>query len=140
VSLDDRHASAKIEEVSVFERELAATAAASVASSKGILAIDEFNGTIKKRIDTIRIDCKVETRRSFRDLLITTDGLGPFISGGNLYDETVKQSASQACVNGAPTRTLFHRAKLNSAACLRRYQTEMKRVAVGGLIKVGCCS
>jgi fructose-bisphosphate aldolase class I len=76
----------------MFERELAATAAAMVAPGKGILAIDESGGTIKKRFDTIGIESNVENRRAYRDLLITADGLSQFISGMILYDETIKQA------------------------------------------------
>jgi len=77
----------------MFERELAATAAAMVAPGKGILAIDESSGTIKKRFDTIGVESTTETRRAYRDLLITPKGLGEFISGMILYDETIKQAA-----------------------------------------------
>ncbi len=77
----------------MFERELATTAAAMVAPGKGILAIDESGGTIKKRFDSIGIDSTVETRRAYRDLLITANGLSQFISGMILYDETIKQEA-----------------------------------------------
>jgi fructose-bisphosphate aldolase class I len=76
----------------MFERELAATAAAMVAPGKGILAIDESGGTIKKRFDTIGIESNVETRRAYRDLLITANGLSEFIGGMILYDETIKQA------------------------------------------------
>jgi fructose-bisphosphate aldolase class I len=76
----------------MFERELAATAAAMVAPGKGILAIDESNGTIKKRFDLIGVESNVDNRRAYRDLLITADGLAQFISGMILYDETIKQS------------------------------------------------
>lgn len=77
----------------MFERELAATAAAIVAPGKGILAIDESSGTIKKRFDLIGVESNVETRRAYRDLLITGDGLAQYISGMILYDETIKQAA-----------------------------------------------
>jgi fructose-bisphosphate aldolase class I len=76
----------------MFERELTATAAAMVAPGKGILAIDESSGTIKKRFDTIRVESNVETRRAYRDLLITAEGLSQYISGMILYDETIKQA------------------------------------------------
>ena len=76
----------------MFERELAATAAALVAPGKGILAIDESGGTIKKRFDLIGVESTTETRRAYRDLLITTHGLSQFISGMILYDETIKQA------------------------------------------------
>jgi len=77
----------------MFERELTATAAAMVAPGKGILAIDESGGTIKKRFDSIGVESKVETRRAYRDLLITAEGLSQFISGMILYDETIRQAA-----------------------------------------------
>ena len=76
----------------MFERELAATAAAMVAPGKGILAIDESGGTIKKRFDTINVESSEENRRAYRDLLITGDGLSQYISGMILYDETIRQS------------------------------------------------
>jgi len=76
----------------MFERELATTAAAMVAPGKGILAIDESGGTIKKRFDSINFESTVENRRAYRDLLITAKGLSQFISGMILYDETIKQA------------------------------------------------
>jgi len=76
----------------MFERELASTAAAMVAPGKGILAIDESSGTIKKRFDSIKLESTVENRRAYRDLLITADGLSQFISGMILFDETIKQA------------------------------------------------
>jgi len=76
----------------MYERELAATAAAIVAPGKGILAIDESGGTIKKRFDSIGVESTAETRRAYRDLLITAHGLSQFISGMILYDETIKQA------------------------------------------------
>ena len=76
----------------MFERELATTAAAMVAPGKGILAIDESSGTIKKRFDSIGIESNVDNRRAYRDLLITAEGLGQFISGMILYDETIRQA------------------------------------------------
>ncbi|MEO7727561.1 MAG: class I fructose-bisphosphate aldolase [Burkholderiales bacterium] len=82
----------------MFERELAATAAAMVAPGKGILAIDESGGTIKKRFDTINIESSEENRRAYRDLLITADGLPQYISGMILYDETI----GQATATGVP--------------------------------------
>ena len=78
----------------MFERELAATAAAMVAPGRGILAIDESGGTIKKRFDLIGVESNVENRRAYRDLLITPEGLTQFISGMILYDETIKQATT----------------------------------------------
>ena len=65
-----------------------------VAPGKGILAADESTGTIKKRFDLIGVDSTEETRRQYRELLFTTPGLGQYISGVILYDETIRQSAA----------------------------------------------
>lgn len=78
----------------MFERELAATAAAMVAPGKGILAIDESGATIKKRFDTIGVESSTESRRAYRDLLITPNGLSQYISGMILYDETLRQATA----------------------------------------------
>ncbi|MSR15618.1 MAG: fructose-bisphosphate aldolase class I [Gammaproteobacteria bacterium] len=75
-------------------QELAATAAAMVAKGKGILAIDESGATIKKRFDSIALECTEESRRAYRDLLITNPGDRDFISGMILFDETIKQATS----------------------------------------------
>jgi fructose-bisphosphate aldolase class I len=74
--------------------ELESTAKALVAGGKGILAADESSGTIKKRFDAIGVESTEENRRAYRDLLFTTPGAEEFISGVILYDETIRQSAS----------------------------------------------
>ena len=71
-----------------------AIANAMVAEGKGILAIDESSPTIKKRFDSIGAECTEENRRAYRELLIGGDGINEFISGMILYDETIRQSAS----------------------------------------------
>jgi fructose-bisphosphate aldolase class I len=65
-----------------------------VAEGKGILAADESSGTIKKRLDSIDVESTEENRRSYRDLLFTTEGAEEFISGVILYDETIRQSSA----------------------------------------------
>ena len=75
-------------------QELEKTAQAIVADGKGILAADESTGTIKKRFDSIGVDSTEETRRAYRELLFTTAGAEEFIGGVILYDETIRQSAS----------------------------------------------
>src|SRR5438046_6314319 len=70
------------------------TARALVAEGKGILAADESTGTIKKRFDSIGIESTEDTRRAYRELLLTTAGAEEYISGVILYDETIRQSAS----------------------------------------------
>jgi fructose-bisphosphate aldolase, class I len=74
--------------------ELKQTAQALVAPGKGILAADESGGTIKKRFDSIKVESTEDNRRAYRELLFTTDGAEEFISGVILYDETIRQSAS----------------------------------------------
>ena len=70
------------------------TAKALVAEGKGILAADESDGTIKKRFDSIGVESSEETRRAYREFLFTTEGAEEFISGVILFDETIRQSAS----------------------------------------------
>src|SRR3954463_13541382 len=70
------------------------TARALVAEGKGILAADESTGTIKKRFDSIGVESTEDNRRAYRDLLFATDGAEEFISGVILFDETIRQSAS----------------------------------------------
>jgi fructose-bisphosphate aldolase class I len=69
-------------------------AQALVAQGKGILAADESTGTIKKRFDTIQLESTEENRRAYRELLFTTDRAEEYISGVIMYDETIRQSAS----------------------------------------------
>jgi fructose-bisphosphate aldolase class I len=75
-------------------QQLQSTARALVSEGKGILAADESTGTIKKRFDSIGVESTEETRRAYRELLFTTEGAEEFISGVILFDETIRQSAS----------------------------------------------
>jgi len=63
-----------------------------VARGKGIIAIDESNATIKKRFESVGIECTEENRRAYREMLLTTPKLGEHISGAILYDETLRQT------------------------------------------------
>jgi fructose-bisphosphate aldolase class I len=72
--------------------DLVTVAQAMVAEGKGILAIDESTGTIAKRFKSINVENSVENRRAYREMLLTTPGLGQHISGAILYDETIRQS------------------------------------------------
>jgi fructose-bisphosphate aldolase class I len=67
------------------------TARSLVAGDKGLLAMDESNPTCNKRFAKLGIPQTVETRRAYRELLVTTPGLGESISGAILYDETIRQ-------------------------------------------------
>ncbi len=75
-------------------QELEKVAGAIVADGKGILAADESSGTIKKRFDSIGVESTEDTRRAYRELLFTTEGAEEFIGGVILYDETIRQKAS----------------------------------------------
>jgi fructose-bisphosphate aldolase class I len=79
----------------VTETSLEEIAKALVAPGKGILAADESDGTIKKRFDSIGVESTEENRRAYRELLFTTEGNEEFISGVILFDETIRQSASE---------------------------------------------
>ena len=70
------------------------TARALVAPGKGILAADESSGTIKKRFDSIGCDSTEDRRRAYREMLFTTAGASDYVSGVILFDETIRQNAS----------------------------------------------
>jgi fructose-bisphosphate aldolase class I len=74
--------------------DLMITAQAMVADNKGLLAADESTGTIAKRFDTINVNSTADSRRDYRELLFSTPGIGKYISGVILYDETIRQSAA----------------------------------------------
>ncbi|HEY7537463.1 MAG TPA: class I fructose-bisphosphate aldolase [Gaiellaceae bacterium] len=74
--------------------EMEATARALVAPGKGILAADESEGTIAKRLASVGVESTEETRRAFRDLLFTTPGVEEHLSGVILFDETIRQTAA----------------------------------------------
>src|ERR1700709_400944 len=74
--------------------ELRTTAAALVAEGKGILAADESNGTMNKRLKAAGVEQSEEMRRALRELLFTTEGAAEHISGVILYDETFHQSTA----------------------------------------------
>ena len=62
-----------------------------VAAGKGILAADESSPTIEKRLKSIGVVSTEENRRWYREILFTTAGVGEFISGVILFDETIRQ-------------------------------------------------
>ena len=72
-------------------RQLTDTARALIANDKGLLAMDESNPTCNKRFARLGIPQTVEARRAWRELIVTTPGLGESISGAILYDETIRQ-------------------------------------------------
>lgn len=74
--------------------QLSSTARALVAENKGILAADESFPTIEKRFKSIDIPNTEDNRQAYRDMLFGTPQLEEYISGVILFDETLRQSAS----------------------------------------------
>ncbi|MEZ0495757.1 class I fructose-bisphosphate aldolase [Sphingomonas sp. IW22] len=72
-------------------KNLATLARALVADHKGLLAIDESVETCNTRFAAFGIPPNAEMRRDWRELLVTTPGLGTSISGVILFDETIRQ-------------------------------------------------
>src|SRR5215470_2029975 len=73
---------------------LSKTAAAMVAKGKGLLAADESSGTCEKRFKSVGVECTEENRRTYRNLLFSTQGVEQFLSGVILFDETARQKAN----------------------------------------------
>ena len=69
------------------------TARALVTPGKGILAADESHATIGRRFEPLGIANNEENRRRYRQMLLTTKGIGEYISGVILFDETIRQAA-----------------------------------------------
>lgn len=74
--------------------ELITTAQQLGQSGKGILAADESTGTITKRFQAVGIESTEDTRRAYRELLMTTPGVNEFIAGVILFEETLNQKTS----------------------------------------------
>jgi len=85
-------------------KELKNTISALLAEGKGLLAMDESTGTCNKRFLEHGIPQTEEARRLYRELILTTPDINEFISGTILYDETIRQSAS----NGTTFLQLIH--------------------------------
>jgi len=75
-------------------RELIDTVAALALGSKGLLAMDESNPTCNARFAELEIPQTEEMRRSYREWLVRTPNLAASISGVIVYDETIRERAS----------------------------------------------
>lgn len=64
-----------------------------VSFGKGILAADESIKSVDKRFAVIHLENIEENRRAFRNMLLTAEGEGKYISGVILFDETIRQKA-----------------------------------------------
>ena len=65
-----------------------------LSNGKGILAADESNGTMTKRLESVNIQSTPENRLLFRETLFTADSMKDCIGGVILYDETINQKSS----------------------------------------------
>ena len=65
-----------------------------ISNGKGILAADESNGTMTKRLEAVNVKSTPENRLSFREILFSSDGVKDYIGGVILYDETINQISS----------------------------------------------
>ncbi|MDQ3978167.1 MAG: fructose-bisphosphate aldolase class I [Actinomycetota bacterium] len=74
--------------------DLAQIAQQMVAPGKGILAADESTGTITKRFEKVGIESTEQSRRDYRELLVTSPNSSDYISGIILYDETIRQKST----------------------------------------------
>tara|TARA_B100000989_G_C19462476_1_gene436839 strand:- start:160 stop:1167 length:1008 start_codon:yes stop_codon:yes gene_type:complete len=65
-----------------------------ISNGKGILAADESNGTMTKRLEAVNVQSTPENRLAFREILFTSEIMKECIGGVILYDETINQTSS----------------------------------------------
>ena len=65
-----------------------------ISDGKGILAADESNGTMTKRLESVNVSSTPESRLAFRETLFLSESIGEYIGGVILYDETINQTSS----------------------------------------------
>eukprot|EP01024_Parvocaulis_polyphysoides_P040446 TRINITY_DN367_c1_g1_i3.p2 TRINITY_DN367_c1_g1~~TRINITY_DN367_c1_g1_i3.p2 ORF type:complete len:415 (+),score=87.81 TRINITY_DN367_c1_g1_i3:89-1246(+) len=84
--------------VTPYDDELIANAKKLTAAGKGLLAMDESNATCGKRLDSIGVENTEDNRKAYRTILVGTPGLGEYVSGAILFEETLYQNT----VDGTP--------------------------------------
>ncbi len=65
-----------------------------LSNGKGILAADESTGTMTKRLSSVKVKSSANNRLLFRETLFSSSSMKECIGGVILYDETIKQKAS----------------------------------------------
>ena len=65
-----------------------------ISDGKGILAADESNGTMSKRLEEVDVPSTPENRLLFREILFSSESMKECIGGVILYDETIAQITS----------------------------------------------
>ena len=78
-----------------YLNELEATIKDMAQKGRGVLAADESAPTIAKRLTAINLESTEENRRTLRSMLVTTEGLGKYISGIILFEETLDQKTDE---------------------------------------------
>merc|ERR1719393_1253445 len=114
-----------------YAAELRETAAAMVKPGKGLLACDESSGTIGTRLESIGLENTEDNRRNWRNLLFTTPGIGQYISGAILFEETLFQNDP----NGKPFVDVL---KANNIIPGIKVDTGLKPLLGGGEIEKWC--
>ncbi|KAK6121492.1 hypothetical protein DH2020_044771 [Rehmannia glutinosa] len=79
---------------SSYADELIKTTKTIASPGRGILAMDESNATCGKRLASIGLENTEANRQAYRTLLVTAPGLGQYISGAILFEETLYQSTT----------------------------------------------
>ena len=77
--------------LSYYKETLRETALKLATPGKGILAVDESTNTCGKRLASIGVENTEKNRQAYRGMLFTTEGLGNYISGAILFEETLFQ-------------------------------------------------
>ena len=67
-----------------------------LSNGKGILAADESNGTMTKRLEAVQVPSSPENRLLFRETLFSSESMRDCIGGVILYDETINQLSSSS--------------------------------------------
>ncbi len=75
-------------------KELKQTIKDMVVVGKGILAADESVKTATKRLASINVESTEETRRQYRNLMLTAPGIEKYICGVILFEETLYQKSN----------------------------------------------
>ena len=65
-----------------------------ISNGKGILAADESNGTMTKRLEAVNVSSTPDNRLLFREILFSSESMTECIGGVILFDETIKQTTS----------------------------------------------
>ena len=70
-----------------------------ISSGKGILAADESNGTMTKRLESVNVASSSESRLKFRSILFSSESMSSCVGGVILYDETINQSINSNAIS-----------------------------------------